>query len=39
MGQDATFVLPLAEVEAADYAHRTALGAAPAGSNPPYELE
>ena len=29
---------PLAEVEAADYAHRAALGADPVGSNPPYEL-
>jgi hypothetical protein len=30
---------PLAELTAADYAHRAALGADPVGSNPPYALK
>jgi hypothetical protein len=37
-GKDSTFVLPLVEVEAADYAHRTARCADPIGSNPPYRV-
>jgi hypothetical protein len=33
------FVVPVAVLEAADYARRAARGADPVGSDPPYELK